>query len=184
MRGLGGCRCRGPGGAGPSVRRGLLGKRFMSRISETHHVGQMCGEPPVTAPSCPLSSLENPKFPGILARLEESPVCQRLPLTSFLILPFQRVTRLKMLVEVAHFRKGGEGEVGLPPVVMFSLLYRVCLPFYYHILIMHNRVHCDISIHTYVIPNSLFPCVPSHWPPSSSWVTPPSTLMSVFCVTQ
>ncbi|XP_055467465.1 rho guanine nucleotide exchange factor 19 [Psammomys obesus] len=43
--------------------------------------------------------LENPKFPGILAHLEESPVCQRLPLTSFLILPFQRVTRLKMLVE-------------------------------------------------------------------------------------
>lgn len=48
----------------------------------------------------PFSSLENPKFPGILARLEESPVCQRLPLTSFLILPFQRITRLKMLVEV------------------------------------------------------------------------------------
>ncbi|XP_030661574.1 rho guanine nucleotide exchange factor 19 isoform X1 [Nomascus leucogenys] len=43
--------------------------------------------------------LENPRFPGILARLEESPVCQRLPLTSFLILPFQRITRLKMLVE-------------------------------------------------------------------------------------
>ncbi|XP_021118524.1 rho guanine nucleotide exchange factor 19 isoform X1 [Heterocephalus glaber] len=43
--------------------------------------------------------LENPKFPGILARLEESPMCQRLPLTSFLILPFQRITRLKMLVE-------------------------------------------------------------------------------------
>lgn len=60
---------------------------------------------------CPLSSLENPKFPGILARLEESPVCQRLPLTSFLILPFQRVTRLKMLVEVAHFRQGREGEL-------------------------------------------------------------------------
>ncbi|KAM7324021.1 hypothetical protein ACRRTK_016326 [Alexandromys fortis] len=46
--------------------------------------------------------LENPKFPGILARLEESPVCQRLPLTSFLILPFQRVTRLKMLVELVQ----------------------------------------------------------------------------------
>nr|XP_053777099.1 rho guanine nucleotide exchange factor 19 isoform X2 [Desmodus rotundus] len=44
-------------------------------------------------------SLGNPKFPSILARLEESPVCQRLPLTSFLILPFQRITRLKMLVE-------------------------------------------------------------------------------------
>uniref|UniRef100_A0A8C1UTH4 Rho guanine nucleotide exchange factor (GEF) 19 n=1 Tax=Cyprinus carpio TaxID=7962 RepID=A0A8C1UTH4_CYPCA len=42
---------------------------------------------------------ENPRFPGILARLEEDTVCQRLPLTSFLILPFQRITRLKMLVE-------------------------------------------------------------------------------------
>lgn len=76
----------------------------------------------------PLSSLENPKFPGILARLEESPVCQRLPLTSFLILPFQRVTRLKMLVEVAHFRQSREGEAGLQPLVchllsMFLLLY-------------------------------------------------------------
>ncbi|XP_068454751.1 rho guanine nucleotide exchange factor 19 [Clinocottus analis] len=43
--------------------------------------------------------LEIPRFPGILARLEEDPICQRLPLTSFLILPFQRITRLKMLVE-------------------------------------------------------------------------------------
>uniref|UniRef100_A0A8D0HDF6 Rho guanine nucleotide exchange factor 19 n=1 Tax=Sphenodon punctatus TaxID=8508 RepID=A0A8D0HDF6_SPHPU len=42
---------------------------------------------------------ENPKFPGILAKLEEGQVCQRLPLTSFLILPFQRITRLKLLVE-------------------------------------------------------------------------------------
>ncbi|KAJ8401275.1 hypothetical protein AAFF_G00385060 [Aldrovandia affinis] len=42
---------------------------------------------------------ENPRFAVILARLEEDPICQRLPLTSFLILPFQRITRLKMLVE-------------------------------------------------------------------------------------
>uniref|UniRef100_A0A8C9RMY2 Rho guanine nucleotide exchange factor 19 n=1 Tax=Scleropages formosus TaxID=113540 RepID=A0A8C9RMY2_SCLFO len=42
---------------------------------------------------------ENPRFSSILARLEEHPICQRLPLTSFLILPFQRITRLKMLVE-------------------------------------------------------------------------------------
>lgn len=45
---------------------------------------------------------DNPRFPGILARLEEDPICQRLPLTSFLILPFQRITCLKMLVEVFH----------------------------------------------------------------------------------
>uniref|UniRef100_A0A8C2HTE7 Rho guanine nucleotide exchange factor (GEF) 19 n=1 Tax=Cyprinus carpio TaxID=7962 RepID=A0A8C2HTE7_CYPCA len=38
---------------------------------------------------------EKPRFPGILARLEEDPVCQRLPLTAFLILPFQRITRLQ-----------------------------------------------------------------------------------------
>ncbi|XP_056896542.1 rho guanine nucleotide exchange factor 19 isoform X1 [Takifugu flavidus] len=42
---------------------------------------------------------ENPRFHSVLARLEEDPICQRLPLTSFLILPFQRITRLKMLVE-------------------------------------------------------------------------------------
>ncbi|XP_027698580.1 rho guanine nucleotide exchange factor 19 isoform X2 [Vombatus ursinus] len=50
--------------------------------------------------------LENPKFSSILARLEEAPVCQRLPLTSFLILPFQRITRLKMLVENILKRTG------------------------------------------------------------------------------
>ncbi|XP_070634340.1 rho guanine nucleotide exchange factor 19 isoform X3 [Bos indicus] len=56
--------------------------------------------------------LENPKFPGILARLEESPVCQRLPLASFLILPFQRITRLKMLVEniLKRTAQGSEDE--------------------------------------------------------------------------
>ncbi|XP_037102113.1 rho guanine nucleotide exchange factor 19 isoform X2 [Syngnathus acus] len=42
---------------------------------------------------------EKARFPSTLARLEEDSVCQRLPLTSFLILPFQRITRLKMLVE-------------------------------------------------------------------------------------
>uniref|UniRef100_A0A4W5M7V4 Rho guanine nucleotide exchange factor 19 n=1 Tax=Hucho hucho TaxID=62062 RepID=A0A4W5M7V4_9TELE len=42
---------------------------------------------------------ENARFPCILARLEEDSICQRLPLASFLILPFQRITRLKMLVE-------------------------------------------------------------------------------------
>lgn len=52
-------------------------------------------------------------------------MCQRLPLTSFLILPFQRVTRLKMLVEVAHFTKRGEREGGPPPLVsLFRLTFQ------------------------------------------------------------
>lgn len=73
-------------------------------------IGSM--SPSVTSGPSPSSSLENPKFPGILARLEESPVCQRLPLTSFLILPFQRITRLKMLVEVRGGHRATVRAVG------------------------------------------------------------------------
>ncbi|MBN3301988.1 ARHG5 factor, partial [Amia calva] len=40
-----------------------------------------------------------PGFQRVLQALERSPVCQRLPLRSFLILPFQRITRLKLLVQ-------------------------------------------------------------------------------------
>lgn len=43
---------------------------------------------------------ENPGFRRIVEKLERSPVCQRLPLRSFLVLPFQRITRLKLLVQV------------------------------------------------------------------------------------
>ncbi|KAM4601319.1 uncharacterized protein arhgef5 isoform 2-T2 [Polymixia lowei] len=42
---------------------------------------------------------ENPGFKRIVEKLERSPVCQRLPLRSFLILPFQRITRIKLLVQ-------------------------------------------------------------------------------------
>ncbi|XP_072334389.1 rho guanine nucleotide exchange factor 19 isoform X2 [Scyliorhinus torazame] len=55
---------------------------------------------------------ENPRFSNILAKLEEDPVCQRLPLTSFLILPFQRIMRLKMLVEniLKRTKQGSQEE--------------------------------------------------------------------------
>ncbi|KAM9299554.1 rho guanine nucleotide exchange factor 19 [Gastrophryne carolinensis] len=55
---------------------------------------------------------ENCRFRGILAKLEEDQVCQRLPLTSFLILPFQRIMRLKMLVEniLKHTAPGSLNE--------------------------------------------------------------------------
>uniref|UniRef100_A0AAR2JZE9 DH domain-containing protein n=2 Tax=Pygocentrus nattereri TaxID=42514 RepID=A0AAR2JZE9_PYGNA len=42
---------------------------------------------------------ENAGFRNIVEKLEHSPKCQRLPLRSFLILPFQRITRLKLLVQ-------------------------------------------------------------------------------------
>ncbi|XP_072281310.1 uncharacterized protein [Pyxicephalus adspersus] len=41
----------------------------------------------------------NPKFQHVLAKLESDPVCQRLSLKSFLILPFQRITRLRLLLQ-------------------------------------------------------------------------------------
>ncbi|XP_058849242.1 rho guanine nucleotide exchange factor 19-like isoform X2 [Acipenser ruthenus] len=42
---------------------------------------------------------ENIKFVTVVRRLEELPVCQRQPLKSFLVLPFQRITRLKIVLE-------------------------------------------------------------------------------------
>ncbi|XP_054656104.1 rho guanine nucleotide exchange factor 15 [Dunckerocampus dactyliophorus] len=43
--------------------------------------------------------MNNKPFATIINRLQESPQCQRLPFTSFLLLPFQRITRIKMLIE-------------------------------------------------------------------------------------
>nr|XP_012774518.2 trichohyalin isoform X2 [Maylandia zebra] len=42
---------------------------------------------------------ENPRFKMIVEKIEKNAVCQRLPLRSFLVLPFQRITRLKLLVQ-------------------------------------------------------------------------------------
>ncbi|XP_042368529.1 rho guanine nucleotide exchange factor 15 isoform X2 [Plectropomus leopardus] len=41
----------------------------------------------------------NAQFAAVITRLQESPQCQRLPFMSFLLLPFQRITRIKMLIE-------------------------------------------------------------------------------------
>ncbi|XP_043933255.1 rho guanine nucleotide exchange factor 15 isoform X4 [Protopterus annectens] len=42
---------------------------------------------------------KNVAFATVICRLQELPQCQKLPLTSFLLLPFQRITRIKMLTE-------------------------------------------------------------------------------------
>lgn len=42
----------------------------------------------------------NSSFREVLEKLEGDPICQRLSLKSFLILPFQRITRLKLLLQV------------------------------------------------------------------------------------
>ncbi|XP_065426485.1 rho guanine nucleotide exchange factor 15-like [Chrysemys picta bellii] len=54
----------------------------------------------------------NGPFAAVLGRLQAHPVCQRLPLLSFLLLPFQRITRLKMLLEniLRRAEEGSERE--------------------------------------------------------------------------
>lgn len=42
----------------------------------------------------------NVGFATVITRLQEDPKCQRLPFSSFLLLPFQRITRIKILTEV------------------------------------------------------------------------------------
>ncbi|XP_020313253.2 trichohyalin [Oncorhynchus kisutch] len=56
---------------------------------------------------------ENQGFRRVVEKLERSTVCQRLPLRSFLILPFQRITRIKLLVQniVKRTAQGTEEEV-------------------------------------------------------------------------
>lgn len=42
----------------------------------------------------------NVRFSSELRQLQSLPKCERLPLPSFLLLPFQRITRLRMLLQV------------------------------------------------------------------------------------
>nr|DBA29743.1 TPA: hypothetical protein GDO54_005804 [Pyxicephalus adspersus] len=55
---------------------------------------------------------KNPQFHAVLCRLQELPQCQRLPFMSFLLLPFQRITRIKMLIEniLKRTEEGSESE--------------------------------------------------------------------------
>ncbi|KAM9313136.1 uncharacterized protein PAF06_011096 [Gastrophryne carolinensis] len=55
---------------------------------------------------------KNPQFHAALCRLQELPQCQRLPFMSFLLLPFQRITRIKMLIEniLKRTEEGSEAE--------------------------------------------------------------------------
>ncbi|XP_029436380.1 rho guanine nucleotide exchange factor 15-like isoform X3 [Rhinatrema bivittatum] len=54
----------------------------------------------------------NVQFATVITRLQELPQCQRLPFMSFLLLPFQRITRIKMLIEniLKQTKEGSSGE--------------------------------------------------------------------------
>jgi hypothetical protein len=44
------------------------------------------------------------KFAEVLRQLESNPICQSLPLQSFLMLPMQRITRLPLLIDAVLTR--------------------------------------------------------------------------------
>ncbi|XP_036002292.1 rho guanine nucleotide exchange factor 15 [Fundulus heteroclitus] len=50
----------------------------------------------------------NGQFATVINRLQEQPQCQRLPFLSFLLLPFQRITRMRILIE-SILRRTKEG---------------------------------------------------------------------------
>ncbi|KAM4564746.1 uncharacterized protein arhgef15b isoform 1-T2 [Fundulus diaphanus] len=50
----------------------------------------------------------NGQFATVINRLQEQPQCQRLPFISFLLLPFQRITRIRILIE-SILRRTKEG---------------------------------------------------------------------------
>ncbi|ETE59677.1 hypothetical protein L345_14592, partial [Ophiophagus hannah] len=61
--------------------------------------------------------------------LEEQPICKRQPLKAFLVLPFQRITRLKILLQpLPHFSQGRwlvhEGELHQVLIQEAGLGYR------------------------------------------------------------
>uniref|UniRef100_A0A8C5QV56 Rho guanine nucleotide exchange factor 15 n=1 Tax=Leptobrachium leishanense TaxID=445787 RepID=A0A8C5QV56_9ANUR len=55
---------------------------------------------------------KNPQFQAVLCRLQDLPQCQRLPFMSFMLLPFQRITRIKMLIEniIKRTAEGSEND--------------------------------------------------------------------------
>ncbi|KAG5270810.1 hypothetical protein AALO_G00172560 [Alosa alosa] len=68
---------------------------------------------------------ENPSFKRCVEKLERSPVCQRLPLRSFLILPFQRITRLKLLVQNIVKRTAPKSDDEAQAIKAMKLLEKI-----------------------------------------------------------
>lgn len=85
-------------GAGP---RHQCCREMGSRVGVQARAG--CGEIGASRqmPACACFYRDtNVRFSAELRRLQSLPKCQRLPLPSFLLLPFQRITRLRMLLQV------------------------------------------------------------------------------------
>ncbi|XP_043926522.1 ephexin-1 [Protopterus annectens] len=72
---------------------------------------------------------DNASFGEVVSRLEKDPRCKGLPLSSFLILPFQRITRLKLLVQsiLKKVEEGSEKEaIALKAYQELESIVRTC----------------------------------------------------------
>lgn len=83
---------------------------------------------PEPQPCVCVPSQEKAAFRELIAQLELDPKCKGLPLSSFLILPFQRITRLKLLVQVPPLPPPGTRAPGalLPLQAALSRHLRLC----------------------------------------------------------
>lgn len=83
---------------------------------------------PEPQPCVCVPSQEKAAFRELIAQLELDPKCKGLPLSSFLILPFQRITRLKLLVQVPPLPGPGTRAPGtlLLPQAASSRPLRLC----------------------------------------------------------
>nr|XP_003200217.3 zinc finger CCCH domain-containing protein 13 isoform X1 [Danio rerio] len=70
---------------------------------------------------------ESQEFRRVVEKLERNPVCQRLPLRSFLILPFQRITRLKLLVQNIVKRTAPKTKDEVQAIKAMKLLEKMIL---------------------------------------------------------
>ncbi|XP_056331066.1 uncharacterized protein arhgef5 isoform X2 [Danio aesculapii] len=70
---------------------------------------------------------ESHEFRRVVEKLERNPVCQRLPLRSFLILPFQRITRLKLLVQNIVKRTAPKTKDEMQAIKAMKLLEKMIL---------------------------------------------------------
>ncbi|XP_039367737.1 rho guanine nucleotide exchange factor 5 isoform X3 [Mauremys reevesii] len=67
----------------------------------------------------------NARFQQVLEKLESATVCQRLSLKSFLILPFQRITRLKLLLQNILKRTPPESDEEVQATQAYDALEKV-----------------------------------------------------------
>uniref|UniRef100_A0A8C9R2M7 Trichohyalin-like n=1 Tax=Scleropages formosus TaxID=113540 RepID=A0A8C9R2M7_SCLFO len=89
---------------------------------------------------------ECPGFRRVVENLERNPVCQRLPLRSFLVLPFQRITRLKLLVQNIVKRTAPNTMEDAQAIKALKLLEKVCRQSFFVLSVRMKSIESLVSL--------------------------------------